>query len=178
MLIPLQDLQEERAWSRKNDLVCLHLLPILAGQGHVSEVFVFSQFSKGWSCIFFKVIPLKTKLFHDIHSSTNDHLLFDLYLHCQQLIITASKRLWLPAVGRGGQQLLVPCKSCRQGVFQKLHPVSKVSKVLKPEQKSCRSGVPLLCTLRKVDPTVRAIWWPATVWAEVWSFSTSTHGKE
>ena len=70
VLIVLQDLHEERTRSRKYYLVCLHLLPILTGQGHISEVFVFSRLFERGSRIFFEVIPLKTKLLHDIHSKT------------------------------------------------------------------------------------------------------------
>ena len=46
MLVPLQDVLEERTRGNKNHLVSLHLLAILTGQGHISKVVVLFQISK------------------------------------------------------------------------------------------------------------------------------------
>ena len=43
--------------------MCLHLLTILTGQGHICKVPVLSQISKGRAYILFEVVPLQTQPF-------------------------------------------------------------------------------------------------------------------
>ena len=63
MLVLLQKVEEEWAGSNENHLVRLHLLTILTGQGHISEMFVLSQISKGGFNIFLEIVPLEAQLF-------------------------------------------------------------------------------------------------------------------
>ena len=65
MFVPLQNVLEERTRDSKNHLVSLHLLTILTGQSHISEVIVFSQVSKSTFDVFLEVVPLEAK-FSDI----------------------------------------------------------------------------------------------------------------
>ena len=67
VLVSLQNFFEEWTGRGQDDLVSLHLLTILTGQGHISEVLVLPQLTKGRSNVFFEVIPLETKLFGGIH---------------------------------------------------------------------------------------------------------------
>ena len=63
VLVPLEDVEEEGAGGYEDDLVSLHLLTILTGQGHISELLVLSQISKGRADILSEVVPLQTQLF-------------------------------------------------------------------------------------------------------------------
>ena len=43
---PRQNIHEERTWSGKYDLVCLHLLPILTDQSHISGLCLLSSLDR------------------------------------------------------------------------------------------------------------------------------------
>ena len=58
-----QKLLEERTGCCQDHLVCLHLLAIITGQGHISEVIVLSQVPKSTFDDVLKVIPLEAKFF-------------------------------------------------------------------------------------------------------------------
>ena len=63
MAVPFENVPEE--WTRgcQNYLMNFHLLTILTGQGHISEVSISSETSKSCDNIFFKVIPLEAQGF-------------------------------------------------------------------------------------------------------------------
>ena len=63
VLVPLEDAEEEGAGGYEDDLVGLHLLTILTGQGHISELIIKPQISKGGADIRLKIVPLNTQLF-------------------------------------------------------------------------------------------------------------------
>ena len=62
MFVLLQKVEKEWTGSNKNHLVHLHLLTILTGQSHISEVIILSQVSKNTFDVVLKVIPLEAKL--------------------------------------------------------------------------------------------------------------------
>ena len=47
MFVPLQDVHKKGTRSNRNHLVSLQLMTILSSQGHISELLVLSQVSKG-----------------------------------------------------------------------------------------------------------------------------------
>ena len=62
MGVPAEDGSEEWRTCGEYHFVRLDLL-VVAGEGHVKEVFVLSEFSEGHADVAFKVIPSQTKLF-------------------------------------------------------------------------------------------------------------------
>merc|ERR1719186_1369397 len=59
--VATQDVPEEWATGTQNNFVCINLL-IITSEGHIKEVFVFSQFPESQTDVGFKVIPSQTKL--------------------------------------------------------------------------------------------------------------------
>ena len=57
VLVFLQQVLNEWTWYSEDHLVSTHLLPILTGQGHISEVCVSFQDFKGCRDVFLEVIP-------------------------------------------------------------------------------------------------------------------------
>ena len=66
MLVSLEQSLEEGGTRRENQLVGLHLL-ILASDCHVEEILVLPQLFESLTDVFFKVIPLETKLIPRAH---------------------------------------------------------------------------------------------------------------
>ena len=62
MLVPSQKVQEEGAGRDEDRLVHVHLLTILAGQGHIGEVLVLYQLLKRRCDVVTKIVPLQTQL--------------------------------------------------------------------------------------------------------------------
>ena len=63
MLVSCKQLLKERTGSSQDHFVCLHLLTILTGKGHISKVIVLSQVSKSTFDVVLEVIPLEAKFF-------------------------------------------------------------------------------------------------------------------
>ena len=63
VLVLSKQLLEEGTGSSQDHLVCFHLLTILTGQSHISEVIVLSQVPKSTFDDVLKVIPLEAKFF-------------------------------------------------------------------------------------------------------------------
>ena len=62
VLVLPQEVGEEGAGGDEDQLVGVHLLTILAGQGHISEVFVLLQFLKRRFDVVMEIIPLQAQL--------------------------------------------------------------------------------------------------------------------
>ena len=58
VFVSFQKVLEGWAGACQDHFVSFNLLAILTGQGHISEVIVFSKISKGTFCILFEVYPL------------------------------------------------------------------------------------------------------------------------
>ena len=67
MLVSLQQVQKERTCRGQNKFVRLNLLPILTGQGHIRQVSIVPQISKGCADNVLKVIPLQAEFFRGRH---------------------------------------------------------------------------------------------------------------
>ena len=65
VLVSSKQLLKKWTGSSQDHLVCLHLLTILTGKGHISKVIVLSQVSKRTFDVVLEVIPLEVK-FSDI----------------------------------------------------------------------------------------------------------------
>ena len=63
MLVTFEQTLEKGALRCQDHLVCFNLLTITTGQGHISEVFVFPETSKGRVHIVLEIIPLEAQLF-------------------------------------------------------------------------------------------------------------------
>ena len=57
--------------SSQDHLVCFHLLTILTGQSHISEVIVLSQASKGSFDVLLEVVPLEAELFRHVNTAVS-----------------------------------------------------------------------------------------------------------
>ena len=77
MLVVLEEVPEEGTGRDEDKLVHIQILTIIAGQGHICEVFVSLEVSKSTSDVSTEVIPLETELF-------TKHLLvlMDLFFSC------------------------------------------------------------------------------------------------
>ena len=62
MLVLPQEVGEEGAGGDEDHLVGVYLLTILAGQGHISEVFVLLQFLKRRFDVVMEIVPLQAQL--------------------------------------------------------------------------------------------------------------------
>ena len=62
VLVLPQNVQEEGAGRDEDHLVRVNLLAILAGQGHISEVFVLSQFLERSPDVVMEIVPLQAQL--------------------------------------------------------------------------------------------------------------------
>ena len=62
VLVLPQKVAEERTGRDEDHLVRVNLLAILAGQGHISEVFVLTQFLERSPDVVMEIVPLQAQL--------------------------------------------------------------------------------------------------------------------
>ena len=62
MRVPSKQLLEEGTGTSQDQLVCFHLLTILTGQSHITEVIALSQASNDTFDVFLEIVPLEAEL--------------------------------------------------------------------------------------------------------------------
>ena len=95
VFVSFQDVHEEWTWCCQDNLVCLHLIAILTGQGHISEVFVPSQLSKGETQVLLEVVPLQTKFVFHVHiveTAFNYFVQCHTYVHTEVLLFFRTEK--------------------------------------------------------------------------------------